>query len=519
MQLKKQSVCQNIEKAKEYLQVTLDDDYIIKDNKPDALKIICSKGEAEIEDNRISGESVWITGKLVFCVLYRSDEPDKRPQSLKAAIPFQEKVYVAGIEESDRVSISAKVEDLSVGLINSRKLSVRALLNLEVKDEILEELDIVTEVENSEEIAVEQLIESKCLMSIVDAKKDVLRVRREIQLPKSKANILNIIYDYGDIRSLDYEVMKDKLIVAGEVHIFVLYETEEGECDWYETMSSFSGNLLINDNIDELTWWARIKPTQIQISAETDFDKEQRQLGIEMIFDVEIKSWKEEEVPILKDIYSLNTQVEPVYKKEKLWRLLIKNLAKYSVAEQIRLQNGQEKILQLCSSKSNVLIERKNITDNGLEINGILIVETIYITDDDGFPMVHRMDQIPFTQMIEAAGINDNCSYEITAFVDKLQVNLLDNMEFEVKATIGTELFALESEELMVIDDIEIDEEVEDDHDIPGMVGYIVTEKEKLWDIAKEYRTTVENIVQINNLTTDEVSPGDKIMIVKSVTR
>lgn len=519
MELNKQSVRQSIEKAKEYLQITLDDDYIIKDNKPDALKIICSRGEAEIEDNRISGESVWITGKLVFNVLYRTDEPDKRPEAIRAAIPFQEKVYVPGIEEGDKINISCKVEDISVGLINSRKLSVRALVNIEVGVETIEEIDIAAKVNEAEEDEIEQLIEDKRMLCLSLAKKDVLRIRKELQLPKAKPNILNIIYDYGDLRNLDYEARGEKLVVSGEVHLFILYESEEGGCEWYETMTAFAGNLNVDESIEGQTWWVKLKPTQLQLWAETDFDGEQRQLGIELVFDVDLKSWSEEDVPVLRDLYSLSKRLEPSYKKERIWNLHMKNIAKASVAEHIKLQTGQEKILQICSSKSLVMLEQKNITPRGLEVNGVITVETIYITSDDGFPMVHRTDQLPFSQIIEAPGLMDGGRLELTSEIDQLQVNLLDNMEFEIKATVSTTLFALDCEELIVIDSVKVDEKPCDEAELPGMVGYIVTEEEKLWNIAKEYRTTMKNIMEINNLSSELVSPGDKIMIVKYIDR
>lgn len=517
MDLKKQSVRQNIEKAKEFLQITLDDDYIIKDNKPDALKIICCQGSAEIEDRRISGESVWITGKLVFSVLYRCDDSNRKPEALKAAIPFQEKVYVAGIEESDRINICCKVEDLSVGLINSRKMSVRALLNIEVIVDRIEEIEMASQV-SEKSLEVEELIEEKDMLCLTMAKKDVLRIRKELQLPKSKPNILNIIYDYGDLRNIDYEEKEDKLSVTGELHIFILYESEEGECEWYETVTDFSGNISLDES-ERPVWWVKLEPTQIQLWAETDFDGEQRQIGMELVFDVSIKCWKEQQIAILKDVYSLNENIEPVYRKEKTWQLLMKNFAKCSVSEQIKMTAGEEKIMQICSSKSQVMIERMTPVERGLEVEGVLSVETLYITSDDGFPMVHRTDQLPFTQLIEAPGLMKECSYDVTSSVETLQVNLLDNTEFEIKATINTMLFALKSEEIFVIDGINVCEANESEDDLPGMTGYMVTEKERLWDIAKQYKTTVKNIMEINELESDEVLPGDKIMIVKSPIR
>ena len=55
----------------------------------------------------------------------------------------------------------------------------------------------------------------------------------------------------------------------------------------------------------------------------------------------------------------------------------------------------------------------------------------------------------------------------------------------------------------------------DEDHDIPGIVGYVVQKDEKLWDIAKKYRTTVEQLCNVNGIEANSVKNGDKIVVVK----
>ena len=54
---------------------------------------------------------------------------------------------------------------------------------------------------------------------------------------------------------------------------------------------------------------------------------------------------------------------------------------------------------------------------------------------------------------------------------------------------------------------------------MPGIVGYLVQEGDSLWDIAKRFHTTVENIVTTNNLASDSVRPGDCLILVKEIVR
>ncbi|MFW5672434.1 MAG: LysM peptidoglycan-binding domain-containing protein, partial [Acetivibrio ethanolgignens] len=52
---------------------------------------------------------------------------------------------------------------------------------------------------------------------------------------------------------------------------------------------------------------------------------------------------------------------------------------------------------------------------------------------------------------------------------------------------------------------------------LPGLVGYIAGEKESLWDIAKAFNTTLESIMELNELETEAVKPGDKLLLMKQV--
>ena len=51
---------------------------------------------------------------------------------------------------------------------------------------------------------------------------------------------------------------------------------------------------------------------------------------------------------------------------------------------------------------------------------------------------------------------------------------------------------------------------------LPGIAVYMVKEGDSLWDIGKRYYVPVSVIRQTNDLATDEVKAGDKILIVKN---
>ena len=50
---------------------------------------------------------------------------------------------------------------------------------------------------------------------------------------------------------------------------------------------------------------------------------------------------------------------------------------------------------------------------------------------------------------------------------------------------------------------------------LPGIAVYRMKDGESLWDIGKRYYVSIETLMQTNNLTSQEVRPGEKILIVK----
>lgn len=73
IELIKKEIHMNRQRGTAVSQLTLDDDFIVPDALDDAVQILLSDGEVQIENSRIQGEKVLIRGKLVFRVLYRRE--------------------------------------------------------------------------------------------------------------------------------------------------------------------------------------------------------------------------------------------------------------------------------------------------------------------------------------------------------------------------------------------------------------------------------------------------------------
>ena len=121
-----------------------DDDFIVPDTMDDMARIILSSGDIQIESVKNQSERVLVKGKLNFQVLYRKAEGGL--QTMAGSISFEEPVNVSGLEEKDYLGVSWDLEDLTAGMINSRKISVKAIVTLVVRVEALYDAEAAVDV-------------------------------------------------------------------------------------------------------------------------------------------------------------------------------------------------------------------------------------------------------------------------------------------------------------------------------------------------------------------------------------
>ncbi len=256
----------------------------------------------------------------------------------------------------------------------------------------------------------------------------------------------------------------------------------------------------------------------MELEVKPDYDGEERILVLEIALDMDIRVWCEETLELLRDIYSLGKNVIPVRRDRRLDRLLVKNYAKCRLSEQMELPESQEKILQICACEGNVCLEKKEMTSNGVQAEGTVIVELLYITTDDNMPVGTIREIYPFSQLIEVPDISAGTRVELDCGLEQLSAVMLDQEHIEIKAVIHLDLLAFEERPFSNIE--EISEEPLDMEELknrPGLVGYIARAGDDLWTIAKENHTTIQSIMATNQLERQTLAQGDKILIVKQV--
>ena len=305
----------------------------------------------------------------------------------------------------------------------------------------------------------------------------------------------------------------------------VIYDITK-KCPWDCSiccMGACSGTDALKDELslecklhlmDDLKQVSQIR--DVSIDVRMDEDGEMRIIGVEATLAARIIFYEEESVKILDDMYSLEKKCELTREKKHFETLLVQNHSKCKIAERLSLPEIKDNILQICHSSAKIQIENVGITERGLLMEGILHVNFMYVKPDDEIPFDVWQGMVPFSYLLESTETGSDMSYDLLGTVEQLSIGLLGNDEIEVKAVLAIRSFLKKPVVFTDITDVSYaSTDFKERENAPGIIGYIVKDGDKLWDLAKKYNTTVDSIMEVNNLEQKELKCGQKMLIFK----
>ena len=157
----------NQERGRASIQITVENDFNLPDYEPDMIKLIDRKGTARIHETRVEPDQIVVDGVLLFQALYKCTESGSIC-SLQGDVPFTETIHMEGVQETDQLVMHCTMDDLTLGMINSRKLNVRALLELHAVDQMEQQIELPTGIEND---SIQALFQQQKMLQLLNAEK------------------------------------------------------------------------------------------------------------------------------------------------------------------------------------------------------------------------------------------------------------------------------------------------------------------------------------------------------------
>lgn len=476
--------------------------------------IIGQKESVSVDRVVVRNGQIYINGSVLTSLLYTSEDCEMA-WGIEEDIPFEETVRSTMIEDDCNADVQIMVMSSNVKIIDDRTYIYKVQLMVFITVEKLQDLETMC-AQPEEGIMMKQT--DLDLLSIIESKKETLRIHDRISLASNKQPIDRIVWKDVRIKSISTKVSEGIISVNGELCLFILYcPQESNRQQWAEATIPFNGNVDAINGAEGMISYICTNLHNVSIEPVMNQDNIVRDLEIDAVLKLDIKLYQEEKVTVLEDVYKPGSNLVPVMEEQCYERLLVRNQARTPNSIKVKIPEEKGNVLQICNTSAQMKIENIFVSENGIKVMGKIRVCIMYIPSEDAMPICCQVKESDFEHKVDAEGITGDDKYYINWNIEQVNANMIGNNEIEVKSTIALETMVFKEENGAFISRIKEEPvDIEAMNKAPMLKGYVVQSGDTLWSLAKANFTTIERIMEINDLDSEHIRKGDKLLIAKS---
>ena len=479
-------------------------DMIVPDSKPDILNTICTSGVVSIYKKESQDEKVRLDGAINTYIMYMPDGTDDTVRGLNTSIDFSENVNVSNCREGMNVISDIKIKSIEAKVINGRKVGIKATLEISLKIYLNEEVEIINEIQNENNIQI--LKEDLKVNSLVGQGETKIYAKDNIPIDNMD-NLAEILKMQICLTDRDIKISYNKILTKSELEVKVMYLTEDNRINTTTYKIPVVGFIdvpnVTEENICDVNYEIKniiIKPNS----------QDEHSIYVEIEIEVTSYVYEEKQINLIQDMYSpiQNLNFE---KKQILTMTDKQNVTDIrQIREKINLKDIEGLNLIDVDVTPSIINENK--------INSKILYEAElnlkFIFENSRTQITIKEAKIPFEYTVEnlqnGESLNTNSNMEIKSKDFIIQ----DGGDINCNIDIQTDTNMYRTANINMIDSIEESEEREEqDYSI---VIYIVKKGDTLWNIAKEFGSTIDGIARVNGIENrDLIYPGQKLYIPK----
>ena len=506
-----------VEVKKQYknaqVQFQLEEDINLPETKPDLETIVAQRFNPVIGDVKCTNGKVCVEGEVEYLILYSREDSVGRLEVLEGTLPFQQCLIMEGAM-AERTVAAVSVSAEQVKKRNNRKLATLLTMEFEAKDEGSYSCKFMEDYQADIEKKTGKLeVMTLCNMGI-----EKIMVRELVSLSGNRPTVGRLLMDDTWPRGVEVYMEDGKFLVRGEMYSFVCYESEEEnpKLQFVELTVPFECEAECGFCRDDLTLEYDYKVIHTKLSVQQNEDGEERDFSVQAELELHYELKEKCEFDYLQDAYSLTEEIQPLWQDVQLEGASICNAKRVRLSE-IFAALFDEKMLQVYPMRGRVVLSEPEIVEGSVLLEGMVHAEILYLTVNPTNPPVIAKVQMPYHQQFEMREPEGVPSIKLRGDVAQLTANIIDSGQAEVKCNVNLTACIGVYKTIPIITKMEKMQAKGKNSRLPGVIGYIVQKEDTLWSMAKENKTTIDEICKINNLSGNSVAEGEKLIICRNI--
>lgn len=481
---------------------------IVPDSKPDIKNMLLTDAECFVTSVEKSGRMVEVSGDIKYRILYISDTPEQRPESIMTHFTWSFSVPKPKAEGDIGVFARCRCQHTEANIVNGRKISVRTVIAL-----ICRFYEIKSD-ETGREILGENVYLKTIPINAVTLQNNSginARVSNILSLPHGSPAIKEIMFSRINLGPAELSCREEDPCLEAKGTAYILYRSDTMEESIESVVLEFPVKATTGlQDANEGMVMANCVLKDWEIEAIEDNDGLNTQVSVNLEVEVDAQSLLMEEHTVIEDAYSTDHRLD--LKKSNISIITDERELSEAVEinQRVRIEDPQgqlSEVLLVCASERNIAAMMNDINVN---MQGTLGADIVFSSADKQIKS-HQLE-IPFSHTF---GLPEMGQWNIidTCFnIDDVSFDIAGGDSIELSIRLKVKLRVAKIEEIMSTESLTAVKE--DNRKKAPIILYFTRPEDTLWSIAKNYRIPMSRLAIENGIDASaKLEPGKRLFI------
>lgn len=508
-----------LELVKEYLEVDqevkrfttqtmIEESVVVPDYKPDMEKILSVRGNIHVNNKVVEGNKFYVEGVVDCHIMYQTQEEGAKLQQISVDVPFSHWIEVEN--EGDIQSIiQTNIEYIDHQLLNTRKLDIRGVIGIQGKLVKKEQYPLLINIKGLEDM--QMLRNWVKVTTVADKVNDQSMVKDQIDLGENMPAIVEIIKAQAKVLEKEIKLGDDRIMVNGSIEVEILYIGEE---DGNQTIEYVQHEMPLAHFVEspgihpDMQYQLSFNVEDILTHMNADDEGKFSLMDVEVLVGMTGTLYETHEIESIVDAYSPSIktalQTEKIFAHEMIDNLM----AQATVKGKIETPIEKEEIENILSVGGKVKVSDAQRVEDKWIIEGVVDTEVLYKVVAEGENYESAQAEIPFQHEFHVEEVADVFG-DVFTNIRHMSYQVVGPNEIEVKMVLDIQSQLFKPVTVYAISEIEeLPLEEEEESKDAKINVYFKQPSDSLWEIAKRYGVTIEDVLKQNDIKDQDQIPN-----------
>lgn len=470
-------------------------DLIVPDSYPDAARIVKCCGSAILRGKECRDGSMTLTGGVRAAVLYVGEE-DPQVRVMDAYVPFSARFDNPAFTEQMQVICRCSVPTADARIVNSRKIGIKLSVLFEV-DGFQQQTQTICTVADAPE-CLQMQTQSYAMLQPAQTAEKSFSAAEEITLPSGMTASRVCCYDTR-AKVTECKMAGSKAVFRGVICLSALVMDAEQALHHVQQEIPFSQYCEMSEDFDEQELQVTMCVTGAELEPDSASQGKLLLMNVQLLAQCLVSTIKT--VELCEDAYCVKAQLQPQWAEMEFEGRLDRQMLHSTVNATAAAETSE--VIDATAGLGTPRCER-----NGGSVHILVPVyfQVLYRDRDGLIRMVQSNTEAKAETVLAEHGTcivqADAC--RVSALTGAGQIELRCEVEMDVQS------FAKQSLHCLCGGTIE---PVQAKGHTPSVIIRRCQERQRLWDLAKQYGTTADAIRAANHINGEQI-PTDAMLLI-----